>query len=226
MSYFSSTSSISSRGEAPLMLGHGGNSSLSWCPSLNIYRVNRFNILTNDRPANKRYESHWIRDDDYRKFDIIEELLMHNLVHVTELIFDYVGFPWTWSCCRVSRLWYELIAGHIFPRWADKMIGQDASLQDIYADGDHDLMSINPGKICWQVYQLKEVWQSQRPKLKRLSCDSFVLSIKVHQEKYLYCGLNNGSLQLWDLDRSVAGTSNDKLREEEDMHEKGIKVRR
>ena len=70
---------------------------------------------------------------------------------------------------------------------------QDASLHDIYAA--EELTSLNPGKICWQVHQLKEVWQQQRPKLKRLSCDSFVLSIKVHQEKQLYCGLNNGSLQ-------------------------------
>ena len=101
------------------------------------------------------------------------------------------------------------------------MIRKDASLHDIYADDE--LLSLNPGKICWQVHQLKEVWQSQRPKLKRLSCDSFVLSIKVHNDKHLYCGLNNGTLQLWDLNQSVAG-SGDKLHEMEDSHEKGIKV--
>ena len=78
-------------------------------------------------------------------------------------------------------------------RWAANLMKQDASLHDIYAA--EELTSLNPGKICWQVHQLKEVWQQQRPKLKRLSCDSFVLSIKVHQEKQLYCGLNNGSLQ-------------------------------
>ena len=53
---------------------------------------------------------------------------------------------------------------------------QDASLYDIYAA--EELTSLNPGKICWQVHQLKEVWQNQRPKLKRLSCDSFVLRSK------------------------------------------------
>ena len=51
-----------------------------------------------------------------------------------------------------------------------------------------------------------------------------IFSIKVHQEKHLYCGLNNGSLQLWDLNnRSVSGV-NDKVYEKEDLHDKGIKV--
>ena len=102
------------------------------------------------------------------------------------------------------------------------MIHQDASLHDIYAS--EELTSMTPGKICWQVHQLKQVWQAQRPKLKRLSCDSFVLAIKVHHEKYLYCGLNNGSLQLWDLDLSISNGIDMKLHEMEEIHEKGIKV--
>ena len=61
----------------------------------------------------------------------------------------------------------------LYARWAANLMKQDASLYDIYAA--EELTSLNPGKICWQVHQLKEVWQNQRPKLKRLSCDSFVL---------------------------------------------------
>ncbi len=83
MSYFSPTSSSSGSRKDSLMLGQG-SSSLSWCPSLNIYRVNRFNIVTNDKP-NKRFTSNWINDkDEYKKFDIIEELLNHNMIHVAE----------------------------------------------------------------------------------------------------------------------------------------------
>ena len=220
MSYFSTTTTgtdtPSKKGVGPLLLGDSSRS-LSWCPSLNIYRVNRFNIITNDKPKRSRFASAWINDSgSYKKFDIIEELLMqYNLVHVAEQIFELVGFPHAWSCLRVNRLWYEFLAHHLFPRWAEKMIHADASLHDIYAADE--LTSLNPGKICWQVHQLKEVWHNQRPKLKRLSCDSFVLSIKV-QGEYLYCGLNNGTLQLWDLHRSAL------LYEKEDIHDKGIKV--
>ena len=64
----------------------------------------------------------------------------------------------------------------LYARWAANLMKQDASLYDIYAA--EELTSLNPGKICWQVHQLKEVWQNQRPKLKRLSCDSFVLRSK------------------------------------------------
>lgn len=45
----------------PMLLGYGTDRLMSWCPSLNIYRVNRFNILTNDKPR-KKYESPWITD--------------------------------------------------------------------------------------------------------------------------------------------------------------------
>jgi len=208
------------KGETPLLLGHGSDSLMSWCPGLNIYRVNRFNILTNDKPR-KQITSKWITEEGYKKFDIIEELLLHNLVHIAEEIFAYVGFPYTWSCLRVNRLWYDFLANHLFPRWAEQLISQDPSLNDIYQA--EELTSLNPGKICWQVHQLKEVWQSQRPKVKRLSCDSFVLSIKVHQDRHLYCGLNNGSLQLWDLQSASVGQ---RLHEHPDAHDKGVKVLR
>ena len=233
------------KGETPLLLGHGSDSLMSWCPGLNIYRVNRFNILTNDKPR-KQITSKWITEEGYKKFDIIEELLLHNLVHIAEEIFAYVGFPYTWSCLRVNRLWYDFLANHLFPRWAEQLISQDPSLNDIYQA--EELTSLNPGKICWQgkasdwslfvlilirrksqflllfsVHQLKEVWQSQRPKVKRLSCDSFVLSIKVHQDRHLYCGLNNGSLQLWDLQSASVGQ---RLHEHPEAHDKGVKVLR
>ena len=227
------------KGETPLLLGHGSDRLMSWCPGLNIYRVNRFNLLTNDKP--RKRVSQWITDEGFKKFDIIEELLLHNLVHIAEEIFAYVGFPYTWSCLRVNRLWYDFLANHLFPRWAEKLISQDPSLHDIYhAD---ELTNLNPGKICWQgkffcnqimplksknldifsVHQLKEVWQTQQPKVKRLSCDSFVLSIKVHQDRHLYCGLNNGSLQLWDLQSANVGQ---RIHEHPDVHDKGVKVLR
>ena len=57
---------------------------------------------------------------------------MHNLVHVAELIFEYVGFPYTWYCLQVNRLWYDFLTHHLFPRWADQMMNQDASLQGQY----------------------------------------------------------------------------------------------
>ena len=109
------------------------------------------------------------------------------------------------------------MAHHLFPRLAEKMMNQDTSLYDIF--DPQELETLNPGQICWQVHQLKEVWQTQRPKLKRLSCDSFVLSLRVHHDRYLHCGLNNGTLQLWDLQQKL-GT---KLAEKE-VHDKGVKV--
>ena len=223
MSFYPSnspSSSLSKKAEVPLLLGSGSDRLMSWCPSLNIYRVNRFNILTNDQ-TRKQSSITLSSLEALRRFDFIEELLMHNLIHVAEEIFAYVGYPYTWSCLRVSRLWYEFLSNHLFPRWAEKMICRDPSISDIYASDE--LTSMNPSKICWQVYQLKEVWQNQRPKIRRLSCDSFVLSLKVYQDRYLYCGLNNGSLQLWDLTYGTSGVS--KIQEKE-VHDKGVKVRK
>ena len=54
-----------------------------------------------------------------------------------------------------------------------------------------------------------------RVQAKRLFCDSFVLSIKCDDDK-IFCGLNNGSIQAWDL--ATLG----KTREQE-CHDKGVK---
>ena len=59
MSYHSS--STDKNPNNTMLLGYGTDRLMSWCPSLNIYRVNRFNILTNDKPR-KKYESPWITD--------------------------------------------------------------------------------------------------------------------------------------------------------------------
>ena len=34
--------------------------------------------------------------------DLINELLMHNMVEIAELIFDYLGLRQTWLCRQVS----------------------------------------------------------------------------------------------------------------------------
>ena len=66
MSSFSSSRTSSSKRVDPLLLGDGYGSDrlMSYCPSLNIYRVNRFNILTNDRPNRNKYSSNWITESD------------------------------------------------------------------------------------------------------------------------------------------------------------------
>ncbi len=210
-SYITSSGGGGKQAEVPLLLGSGSDRLMSWCPSLNIYRVNRFNLLTNDKVRHVPKRD-WVGELDVQeRFDIIDELLMHNLIHIVEDIFSYVGFPYTWTCLRVNRLWHDFLTQHLFPRWADHMMAHDASLTEIYQSND------NPGKMCWQVHQLKQVWQNQRPKLKRLSCDSFVLSLKLHRDANLYCGLNNGTLQLWDLGLGS------KIKEQE-VHDKGVKV--
>lgn len=59
------------------------------------------------------------------------------------------------------------------------------------------------------------MWRHREPKTKRLFCDSFVLSVKADDEK-IYCGLNNGCVQVWDLEYLA------KTREQE-CHDKGVK---
>merc|ERR1719273_2377180 len=73
--------------------------------------------------------------------------------------------------------------------------------------------------MCWQINKLREVWQTQNPMSNRFSCDSFVLSLRVYLDQYLYCGLNNGTLQIWDLNKNY-GT---KLTEKK-IHNKGVKT--
>ena len=201
--------------DGTLLLGAGNDRLMTWCPGLNIYRVNRFNLLTNDKVKHVPKRAWADELEKESKFDIIDELLMHNLIHVVEDIFSYVGFPYTWTCVRVNRLWHDFLTQHLFPRWADQLISEDSSLNEIYQAAE--MRDINPGRMCWQVHQLKQVWQSQRPKLKRLSCDSFVLSLKMHRGNHLYCGLNNGTLQHWDL--GIGSKT-----KEQEVHDKGVKV--
>ena len=116
----------------------------------------------------------------FKRFDLIQELLLHNLIHIVEAIFDYVGFPWTWSCLRVNKIWYDFLTNHIFPRWADKFLNQHSALRCIYSP--KELKNMNSGKICWQFYKLKKAWQNQKKIFKGLlGSDNVVLSVKVHQ---------------------------------------------
>ena len=69
-------------------------------------------------------------------------------------------------------------------------------------------------RICGRIFELREVWRYREPKLRRLQCESFVLCLTFDGDS-LYCGLNNGSLQLWDLDWAA------KKREQE-IHDKGV----
>ena len=101
------------------------------------------------------------RVEERSRFDLIEHLLMHNLIHIIELIFDYVGFPYTWVCLRVNRLWYSFLVYYLFPRWDNQIMKQDCSICDIYEP--QELQSLNPGEMCWQINKLKEVWQTQNP---------------------------------------------------------------
>ena len=51
--------------------------------------------------------------------------------------------------------------------------------------------------------------------MRRLFCDSFVLCLRF-EDTNLFCGLNNGSLQLWDTDWTAK-------RREQQIHAKGVK---
>ena len=64
MSYYnnSHTFASSSKRDDATLLGYGNDRLMSWCPSMNIYRVNRFNILTNDKPRSK-FASKWVSED-------------------------------------------------------------------------------------------------------------------------------------------------------------------
>lgn len=61
-----------------------------------------------------------------------------------------------------------------------------------------------------------KVWCNQEPKMCRYRCDSFVLSLRF-DDADLFCGLNNGSIQLWDLNFNI-------LKREQESHDKGVKV--
>ena len=61
-----------------------------------------------------------------------------------------------------------------------------------------------------------QVWCNQEPRLSRYRCESFVLSLRF-DEADLFCGLNNGSIQLWDLNFNIQ-------KREQEFHDKGVKV--
>ena len=70
-------------------------------------------------------------------------------------------------------------------------------------------------RICFKVSELREVWRFREPRVRRLFCDSFVLCLRF-EDTSLFCGLNNGSLQLWDTDWTAK-------RREQQIHAKGVK---
>lgn len=191
---------------------------MTWSSNLNIYRVNRMAPFDLELKAKQR-----ITDN----FDIIEQLLMRNMVEIAEQIFFYVGLEWINDCVLVCRLWHHFLSTHLLKRWAENLVDHDKSLQDLakaenwtkYLHREDDSLDEKDfwafQKICRRIFDLREVWRCREPKLRRLFCDSFVLSLRF-VEDHLYCGLNNGSLQLWDLNWAA------KQREQE-IHLKGVK---
>ena len=82
------------------------------------------------------------------------------------------------------------------------------------------------GRICRNLENLRDCWRKHEPKTQRINCESFVLSVYFAKDPktlkpFLYCGLNNGDLQMW----SITGQSHSKLRQME-VHDKGVKVRK
>ena len=105
------------------------------------------------------------------------------------------------------------------------MISSDASLKEL-AVTEHwtQFLHLDPSqvedfriykRICFKVCELREVWRFREPRVQRLFCDSFVLCLRF-EDTNLYCGLNNGSLQLWDTDWTAK-------RREQQIHAKGVK---
>ena len=126
----------------------------------------------------------------------------------------------------VCRLWYDFLSTHVFKRWAELLVDRDSSLQELADEEDWNAHLhveceqvtdyLIYRKICCRINDLREVWRFREPKLRRIHCDSFVLCLKFDGNDDLYCGLNNGSLQLWDLKYSTK-------RKEEEIHDKGVK---
>ena len=195
---------------------------MTWSSNLNIYRVNRFHPFDLSSYEKSKAKAEALIAS---KFDIIEALLMRNMVEAAEKIFYYVGLESSRDCVMVCKLWYEFLSCHLFKRWAEQLVNGDESLQEL-AEAEHwnthleaevdqieDFLIYR--KICYRIFGLREVWRYREPKLRRLQCESFVLSLKFVEDE-LFCGLNNGCLQLWDLEWTS------KKREEE-IHDKGVK---
>ena len=214
-------------------------------PSLNLTQVNRFHMLED---IGKRKEDTTTMDV---KVDLISGLLMHNMVELVEFIFDLLGLRQTWTCrqvrskndeaasikyknnlpFQVNQLWNQFITDHIFKRWAfqmakdDPLLSQDLTqhLKLIQSDSTNDLYY---GNICRNLHNLRDRWRQNQPKHFRVNCDSFVLSVVITKspktfKPFLYCGLNNGDLQLWTVSDNNLYS---KIREME-VHRKGVKVR-
>lgn len=84
------------------------------------------------------------------------------------------------------------------------------------------------GRIIRNVHNLRDCWRRNQPKTHRINCDSFVLSVMLTQnpktlDTFIYCGLNNGDLQMWSpKEHPDRRKSFVKVREME-VHRKGVK---
>jgi len=191
---------------------------MQWNPSLNIYRVNRYPVFSlEERVQRDRF--------DECRLDFIEELLDRNLDHCAELIFSFFTFQELMQLQLVCGLWNEFIGSFVFKKRIENFISRDESLEAL-ADGEGWSDSLftpiqevpDPHvykRMCAKVFLLKDMWRFREPKVKRLFCDSFVLSVRCDDE-VIFCGLNNGCVQAWDV--SYLG----KIREQE-CHDKGVK---
>ena len=227
---------ITSVGDFPTMTLGRQDRVMTWCSALNIYKVNRFHLMnlepakaTNRRPRN--YDE--LGDN---KVDIITGLLCHNMLEQVEMIFEILGMKSTWRCRQVNKTWNDFITNHIFKRWAFKMVLCDPLLsvdlqQYIHsATKGPDQDELLFGKIIRNVHNLRDCWRRNQPQTHRVKCDSFVLSVMTTQnpntlDTFIYCGLNNGDLQMWSRSDGEGKVKNNyvKVREME-MHRKGVKV--
>jgi len=195
------------------------NHVMQWNPQLQIFRVNRYQrqFSLEDKLEKYRYEAN--------KLDFLEELLLMNLDHCAEYIVSLLGFEDQLNCLVVCQLWNEFIGGHVFKRRVEALLENDEGLQELAEQEQWNESLHIPTtevsdtniykKMLAKIFLLRDMWRTREPKAKRLFCDSFVLSLKTDDDR-IFCGLNNGSVQAWDL--NYLG----KLREQE-CHEKGVK---
>jgi len=175
---------------------------MQWNPVLGIFRVNRYQkqFTLENKIEKFKYET--------SKLDVIEELLYRNLDHCAEYIFSLLDFEDQLNCLLVSRLWNDFIGGHVFKRRVEYLVDRDEGLEDLAVTEHWDKHLHCPiteltdcsvyKKMLAKIFLLKDMWRHREPKTKRLFCDSFVLSVKSDEER-IYCGLNNGCVQIWDL---------------------------
>ena len=90
-------------------------------------------------------------------------------------------------------------------RRVEALVAGDEGLQEVAASQRWDTQLHVPlaevqdwtvyKKMLAKIFLLKDVWRHREPKTKRRFCDSFVLSVKSDEER-IYCGLNNGCVQV------------------------------